>query len=72
VIATVYELADLGDEPGALGSPSAPFLVGIGALALMPLPLLLIAWRRYWWLWAALAGAFFGLFGWLMPILAEA
>jgi hypothetical protein len=71
IIGAVYDVGELGDQPGFLGSPSAPFLGGVAVLAVMPLPLLVLLWRRYWWLWAGMSGAFLGLFGWAMPLLAE-
>ena len=70
-IASVYEVTGLASQPDVLGSPSAPFLVGVAALAVMPLPLLLLLWGREWWLWCGMSAAFLGLFGWLMPLLAE-
>ena len=70
-LAMFYELASLGDEADALGSPSAPFLIMAAAAALIPLPLMVLLWRRNWWVWCALSAAFLGLFGWLMPVLAE-
>jgi hypothetical protein len=71
ILGAAYELGDLGSRGDALGSPSGPFLLGVAALAWLPLPPLLIFWRRYWWLWCGMSGAFLGLFGWLMPLLAE-
>ena len=55
-----------------MGSPSLPWLLGMLALAAMPLPFLVLVWRRHWWLFSAMSGAFLGLFGWLMPVLAGA
>jgi hypothetical protein len=71
ILGAVYEVGDLGSRADFLGSPSGPFLLGVVALAWLPLPPLLIFWRRYWWLWCGMSGAFMGLFGWLMPLLAE-
>ncbi len=71
VLGAIYDLGDLGSRADVLGSPSGPFLLIIAALAWLPLPPLLIFWRRYWWLWCGMSGAFLGLFGWLMPLLAE-
>lgn len=70
-LATFYELADLGDQSDALGSPSAPFLIIAAALAVIPLPLMVLLWRRNWWIWCSMSAAFLGLFGWAMPLLAE-
>ena len=71
VIGSVYEVTDAGAQVNVLGSPSAPFLIGIAALALIPVPMLSLFWPRHWWLWCGMALAFLGLFGWLMPIFAE-
>ena len=71
IIATVYDVTDLASQPNVLGSPSAPFLVAVAALAVMPLPLLLLLWSRQWWVWCGMSAAFLGLFGWFMPLLAE-
>ena len=70
VLASAYQLLDLADQPGLAGSPSLPWLLGVVALALMPLPFLVLVWRGHWWLFAAMSGAFLVLFGWLMPLLA--
>lgn len=48
-----------------------PFLVGTTAVAIVPLPFLLLLAPRQGWLWLALAAAFVVLFGALMPYLAE-
>ncbi|MFN0146950.1 MAG: hypothetical protein ACKVT1_10585 [Dehalococcoidia bacterium] len=71
VIAVIYEEAGLASQPGLFGSPSAPFLAGVSVIAIMPLPLLTLLWRDQWWLWTGMSAAFLGLFGWLMPLLAE-
>ena len=60
----------IGAGPGALGSPSLAFLVAIGGLAALPLPLLVILWPRRWWVWTTMSAAFLAAFGWLMPLLA--
>lgn len=70
-LGSMYEVTDAGAQMNALGSPSAPFLIGVAAIALIPVPMLALFWRRHWWLWCGMSGAFLGLFGWLMPILAE-
>jgi hypothetical protein len=71
VAGAIYDVANLGRQPGLAGSPSGPFLVGVAILAVLPLPLLLLLWGRHWWVWAGMSGAFLGLFGWAMPLLAE-
>ncbi len=70
-LASLYQVLDLESQPDVLGSPSAPFLIGVAALAVMPLPFLMLVSRKRWWLYCAMSGAFLGLFGWLMPILAR-
>ncbi|MCC7363598.1 MAG: hypothetical protein IT303_04435 [Dehalococcoidia bacterium] len=71
LLGSVYHVAGLEDEPGALGSPSAPWLIAMVAVAAMPVPLLMIFWARHWWVWVGFAAAFVGLFGWTMPLMAE-
>ena len=71
VIASVYDVLELRNQSSFLGAPSAPFLIAMGALGLMPLPVLLLVARRYWWLWCGMSFVFVGLFGWFMPIAAE-
>lgn len=61
VLGMIYDLADLS---------AVPFFIGMVALALMPLPFLLLLSPRQWWLWAGMSGAFVGLFGVLLPFLA--
>ncbi len=70
VAGSAYQAGEMEAQPGALGSPSWPFSVGMAILALFPLiPLTALA-SRYWWLWVVLSASFAGLFGWLMPVLA--
>ena len=71
VLASIYELGDLGAKPDGLGSPSWPFTLIVAALAILPLPPLVVFARRYWWLWCGMSALFLGLFGWVMPLLAE-
>jgi len=70
VLGAAYDLGGLDSQANALGSRSAPFLVGMAAAGAMPLPLLVLFFPRRWWLWCSMSGAFVGLFGWLMPLLA--
>ncbi|MBA4180283.1 MAG: hypothetical protein C0506_06810 [Anaerolinea sp.] len=67
----LYEAGSFASKPGILGAPSWAFLLLVSALAWLPLPILVMVGRRYWWLWAAMSACFVGLFGWLMPLLAE-
>lgn len=71
ILGSLYKVGGLADHPGALGAPSAPFLLGIAAVALMPLPLLLLFFRKQWWIWCGLSASFVVLFGWLMPLMAQ-
>ena len=70
VAGAAYEVLDLGGEPTVLGSP-VPWLVGMAGIAFIPLPLLLLTWPRYWWLWLSMSGLYLATFGWLMPALAS-
>ena len=69
--ASAYELLDLGTKNAALGAPSGPFLIGIAAIGLMPLPFLLLVLRRFWYIWLVMSLSFIGIFGWFMPIMAR-
>jgi hypothetical protein len=71
MLGSAYELLELQDSGGVLFAPSAVFLIGMAALALMPLPFLLLVWPRSWWVFVAMSLGFVGLFGWTMPLLAE-
>jgi hypothetical protein len=71
VLASAYVLGGFEDRPGAFGAPSWQFALSMGVLALLPLPVLVVLSGRLWWLWLTMALAFAGLFGWLMPLLAE-
>lgn len=71
VLASAYVLGGFEDKPGALGAPSWQFLFIMGALAFLPVPVLVALSRRLWWLWLSMSVSFVGLFGWLMPLLAE-
>lgn len=70
VLGSIYRVGELAAEPDLLGSPSAPFLLGVVALAWLPLPPLVLFARRFWWLWCVMSALFVGLFGWVMPLLA--
>ena len=70
-LASAYELLDLGSKNPALGAPSGPFLIGMAAIAFMPLPFLLLILQRFWYVWLFMSLSFIGLFGWLMPIMAR-
>lgn len=71
MLASAYVLGGFEDKPGALGAPSWQFLFIMAALAFLPIPVLIALSRRLWWLWLSMSMAFVGLFGWLMPLLAE-
>ena len=66
-----YKIREFKDTPGALGAPSWTFLFIIGTLSFLPVPILFLLSRRFWWIWVGMSLSFFGLFGWLMPVLAE-
>jgi hypothetical protein len=70
ILGSFYDVADFASKPNALGSPSWPFTLIIAALAVLPLPALLLLFRRFWWLWTGMAAAFLLSFGWIMPLLA--
>ena len=70
ILGSAYELLNLGDQPGFLGSPSAPFLIAIFGLAVMAAGPLVIIFQRSWWLWCSMSILFVACFGWLMPIIA--
>lgn len=71
ILGSLYEAGDFSTKPDALGSPSWPFTLIIGALAFLPLPPLVLFGRRFWWLWLVMAALFLGLFGWMVPLLAR-
>lgn len=66
-----YKLGHFDEKPGALGAPSWVFLLFIAAVAWLPMPILFLFSRRFWWMWVGMSVSFLGLFGWLMPVLAE-
>jgi hypothetical protein len=70
LLGSTYEVLELADQPSFLGSPSAPFLIGMFGLAILPLGPLVLLFPRRWPMWCALSALFVVLFGWLMPILA--
>ncbi|MEO8539984.1 MAG: hypothetical protein ABI577_09615 [bacterium] len=71
LLASFYELGKFDEKPGALGAPSWVFLFIMVVFAWFPLPILFMFSRRYWWMWIGMSLSFIGLFGWLMPVLAE-
>lgn len=71
LLGSVYKVGGFMDTPGALGAPSWTFLFIMGSVAFLPIPPLLLFARRYWWIWVGMSLSFLGLFGWLMPVLAE-
>ena len=71
LLGSFYEVGGFAEKPRFAGAPGGAFALIIAAFAWLPLPPLLIFARRYWWLWCGLAIAFVGLFGWLMPLLAD-
>ncbi len=71
LLGSAYEVGGFDDTPGFAGAPSWVFLLIIGALAWLPIPVLYLLSRRFWWMWVGMSLAFVGLFGWLMPVLAE-
>lgn len=70
VIGSAYHLSGMEDDPGPLGIAALPVLIGVIAVAVMPMPLLLIFWPRQWWAFLGLAVTFVLAFGWLMPLAA--
>ncbi len=71
ILGSLYVVGGFDAKAAALGSPSWQFTLVVGTLALLPLPPLVVFLRRYWWLWTAMSLLFAGLFGWMMPLLAE-
>lgn len=57
---------------GGLGSPNLAFTLGILASALLPLLLSLPLLQRGYWPFLAMVVSYIALFGWAMPLLAEA
>jgi hypothetical protein len=37
----------------------------------LPIPPLMLFARKFWWIWVGMSASFLGLFGWVMPVLAE-
>lgn len=70
ILGSAYEVGNFKHHAGALGAPSMPFMVAMFGVAWLPLPPLLIFFRREWKLWVAMSVVFVGLFGWCMPYLA--
>ena len=71
ILGAFWLVGGFESKPGALGSPSWQFTLVAGAMALLPLPPLVMFFRRYWWLWTTMSILFAGLFGWFMPLLAK-
>ncbi|MCZ2109672.1 MAG: hypothetical protein LC118_08915 [Dehalococcoidia bacterium] len=71
VLGSFYVVGGFESKANGLGSPSWQFALVMCALALLPLPPLVVFVRRYWWLWLSLSVLFAVMFGWLMPLLAE-
>ena len=71
VLGALWLVGDFESKGGAFGSPSWQFTLIVAVLALLPLPPLIMFVRRYWWLWTVMSMLFAGLFGWVMPVLAE-
>ncbi|MGE0598052.1 MAG: hypothetical protein AB7J35_12930 [Dehalococcoidia bacterium] len=71
LLGSAYKLGGFADTPGVLGAPSWTFLFIMGSLSFLPIPPLLLLARQYWWIWVGMSLSFLGLFGWLMPVLAE-
>ena len=68
VIGSAYKLVGRTGDPGEI---ELPFVIVLAAMALMPIPILLIFWPRRWWLWCGMSGIFLGLFAWFMPLMAK-
>lgn len=71
LLGSLYTVGRFEDTEGFLWAPSWTFLFIIASLAFLPIPLLFLFSRRFWWIWIGMSLSFVGLFGWLMPVLAE-
>ena len=71
LLGSAYVLGDFDSRAGGLGAPSWEFLLIIGAVAWLPVPILFLFSQRYWWMWVGMSLCFVALFGWAMPVLAE-
>lgn len=71
ILASVYILGEFAEMPSVLGAPSGPWLLLVFGLAWLPVPILWVISRRLWWIWGGMSLTFLGLFGWVMPLLAE-
>lgn len=67
----VYLAGDFHEDPSALGSPSITFTGAALALAFLPLPPLILLWRRGWWIWCSMSALFAALYGWVLPLAGE-
>jgi len=70
VLGAAYGMGDFGEAAGGLGSPSLGFTATMLTLAVAPLILLSVLWRRDWWVWLLACVPFAAAFGWLLPHLA--
>lgn len=71
LLASVYLFGEFDADPDVLGSPSITYTVAMLALAFLPLPPLLLLWRRPWWLWCGMSALFAAMFGWVLPLAGE-
>lgn len=65
-----WVIGSFDTKPAGVGSPSWQFTLIVVVLAVLPLPVLVVFFRRFWWLWVGLSALFAALFGWAMPVLA--
>ena len=68
---SAYHMAEYRDDTVGPGLAPPVFLIAMAAIAVMPLPLLLIFWPRRWWLFLSQSVAFLLCFAWLRPALAS-
>ena len=71
MLGAFYKVGDFPEREGAVFAPSWEFLLIIGSVAWLPVPILFLFSRGYWWIWSGMSLAFILLFGWVMPFLAE-
>lgn len=70
-LAALYLAGDFAGRARGLGSPSLAFTFIVAALAIAPLPIVLVASPRRWWTWAIAAVIFVAAFGWILPLAGE-
>jgi len=70
VLGALFELLGATDGPSGFGTVSMSFTIAMLGIGWLPVPPLLLIWRRYAWLWCGMAVSFAALFGWLLPYLA--